>query len=295
MLIYIRYFLVGIWQNASKQKLQRTLETASISSGQLQSEHYGAALKTPMVNIYALALDILKGNCNTENKNFHALELCSGPGVFSALAIKFLNIKKLLGVDLSDSMLEQARTNAKNNNVQEQSTFQKVDITQISKELTNQKFDLVMFMNGAHHLNTESEVKNVIQQADDVCSENGIVFILDPIRPKTNSLLNYYSQTVFNMYLNLKLTEFFRDFFESLHASYTIEEFKKCIPESSKRNWIHIVPLTVPSAQIIIGLPKNQTYRQIGNLTKAEINDLIPSNYRATYKMMKLDFKVLGY
>lgn len=291
-----RLFSVGLRQLLSRQELGRVPERESVSSGHEQALHYSQALETPMSVVYGLALDVLKGAWPGEAPR-SMLEICSGPGLFSALAARYLRPANLVGIDLSESMLAQARSAFEGAPELSgtRAEFLKLDALGVGRALAGRKFELVLFMNGAHHLEGPAQVREVIGQASSLCEEEGMVFILDPIRPRSEGILRSYGDTVHSLYLDPGLTEFYSDFVQSLHASYTAEEFGELVPAGTGRRWFHWAPRLVPATQILIGISGRSFRPRYGpryGMTRGELHEVLPRPHRLIYSLMKLDFKL---
>lgn len=80
-------------------------------------------------------ISIVKEN---ENVNYSILDMCTGSGCIAISLAKYLNLKKIIGVDISEEALKVARINALNNNVSVE--FVKSDLF----ENINEKFSIIV-------------------------------------------------------------------------------------------------------------------------------------------------------
>ena len=285
-----RYLWIGFRQLLCRQALPRTPETSGVSSGELQSEHYSSVLKTSMALLYALALDDLRQRLPGGGSGLSVLELCCGPGRFSVLAARMLGVASWLGVDLSRPMLNSATAHARANGFDGRLRFDEMDITGIATALQGRKFDLVLFMNGAHHLGNPETVRDVLRQASDLCAPGGLVYVMDPIRPRNGDQVELLVSISRSQAEAPGLTEFHRDYQESLHASFTAAEFVRLAPEGTGRRWIHRSPGLVPSCQILIGQPEGRRPDRGRGLSPGEIAEIVPPGLRTQFRLLRFDF-----
>ncbi len=265
------FVLVGalLWlslqQRFSKQSLKRVLEPDTLTESESQVEDYSNALNTSMSIVYAMSLSTIRAiresmTGSKDNSKANVLEICSGPGRFTALMAQELGFASATGVDLSPTMLASARAHSKEQGLSDKVQFVKQNalslIEQGSSEISKQSYDVVAFMNGAHHFDSANAVTQVLSQASQVCKDEGFIILVDPVRPRNRSILNQLRRVAYALYNNKSLVAFLKDYHDSMYASFTAEEFRKLAPQDSDRQWVAIQSPLVPMSQILVGLPK---------------------------------------
>ncbi len=275
----------------NKQVLTRIPEASEISDGLEQSLDYSKSKDSLMIVPYLVALNLIDRTCEPEKRR-KAIELCSGPGNFSELLASVGKFEHVTGVDMSSRMIMLARKNVESTGLESKIQFVQDDVTQLQK-ISQSQVDLVTFMNGAHHLSNLEKVKSVLTRASELVSSNGVVFVMDPVRPKTTALAKKYVEIFGKDYLVKNLSHFHKDFNDSVFAAWTANELKSAIPKGCKRNWIHILPLGFPAFQFIIGLPEDRKnlWLNKGILT-SEIKQLLPTSYRMDFKMLQMSISL---
>ncbi len=275
----------------SDYSLKRTPEPISFYNDIEKSLEYSKSQSTNMMIPYAIALNYIQRISTTEKIN-SALELCCGPGVFTQQLAKITKINHITAVDLSQTMLGLAKANCSSLTDHFDIQFKEMNILNLTTEL-KQKFNLITFLNGAHHLENLNDVKTVLQQAESLSTEDGIIFVLDPVRPKSDKIANYYINLFGKEYLVKGLNHFFNDFKDSMYASWTPTEMGSSIPENTNKQWIQLIPFGFPAFQILIGIPKNRKQLFLRNdLSISIFKDLLPSHTISDFNLLKTLFKI---
>lgn len=274
----------------NKQRLERKPEPSQVSDGLEQTKEYSQSKNSIMVVPYFAALNIIDKLCPINNRN-SVLELCTGPGNFTEMLVKNANFKKITGVDLSEKMLAYARENANQAGIEKQITLIHDDVTQL-KKLGSEKYDLITFMNAAHHLTDIQSVKEVLTNATFKVKDDGIIFLMDLVRPKTKKIAENYIKFFGKDYLKKGLNYFHKDFNDSVYAAWSVDELKQAIPKDSDRTWIHLLPYGFPAFQFIIGLPKGESKIQRTTGVTSNIKKHIPNEFRTDYYMLITTIKI---
>ncbi len=274
-----------------KNKLERVPEPHRITNQKSNVSDYNKAMDTVMVVFYTFVLDLIRRIAKSSNQS-SALDLCCGPGHMTRLMAKHLEFKRVVGVDLSDPMLAVARGNAASENLTEKIRYIKSDVTSLV-ELNSGEFDLVTFMDGAHHMATLADVQKILTEAERVAKPSGTIILVDPIRPKSKKILERYHRVGGASYKEQGLENLYSDFYDSLYASWTTDELKTVTPSHSKRRWLQIAPFGFSSFQILVGLPegRNELFVQEG-LSKALTTNMIPKKFSADWRLLKFSFSL---
>lgn len=270
----------------NSQELQRIPEPSSISDGVAQTQDYSKSKDSAMIVPYLLSLHLIDRLCEPSRRS-QALELCSGLGNFTQLLATKAGFDAVTGVDMSPRMISIAEQSSDQAGLSDKIRFIKDDVTLLSS-VSNVKVDLVTFMNGAHHLDSLQNVKTVLTRACEVTKPGGVIFLMDPVLPKTKDIANQYIKIFGADYVRKGLLYFYKDFRDSVFASWTPEEMKSVIPQGTKRKWIHILPFGFPTFQFVVGLPEGREnlWATKGPLSK-EIEHLVPEEYRMEYMALK--------
>lgn len=270
---------------------KRVLEPSSITSEMPFVDDYNRASNSIMVLPYVLALNTLYRVLG-DRRVGRTLDLCCGPGHFTRMLGGRAEYEEVVGLDLSDLMLDHARKNVEVARPAGKITFTKKDVSRLDGVSTS-SVDVTTFLNGAHHFPTIEAVKGVLQEADRVTKADGAILVMDPIRQKNQSLSDFYVEVGGEDYVKKGLTNFNLDFRNSILASWRVDEFRGVIPEKTSRRWIQVVPFGVPTFQLLVGLPVGQEEPFVGRgLKTEEIKALIPLEYHFDWFMFNLTFRL---
>lgn len=271
----------------SRQTLERTPEPDSVTVDDDAVFQFTGVDTSTYALLYGLLLDFLyrirplpkNGNSTA------ALELGSGPGTCASLVSKYLRYEKIVGVDLSEPMIEVARKKIIDLHLDHRVEFRKSDITKLT-ECKNESFDLVYSLNVLHHLPSLDLVRQSLLEADRTCKPDGLILISDMQRPKTKSIANAYLDWLGPEVKKRGLNAHYQDFFNSVFAAWTAEEFISVIPNNGKRRWYHLQPYGFSPQQLIIAVPKTQTQLFLRAGISEELEKtLIPSEYKDLWRM----------
>lgn len=273
-----------VQQTFGQQTLERTLEPEALTTG-TNAEEYNKAFNSVMMVPYAITLEMVQ-NLAKQIPVKKMLELCSGPGHFSRLVKKAQVAEQITGVDLSDSMLKIANDNVKKENLHKDIQYIKGDVTRLN-ETVQDKFDLITFMNGAHHLPSQEAVRKTLINIQNQLTADGIAIVVDPVRLKTKKIAEKYIRTFGQDYLDLGLHHFYDDFYHSVMASFTLEEMAACVPENNGTHvWYQITPFGVQPFQFLVAIPKDKSIQYIKN-NKVDLKGLVNPKYHDDFKILK--------
>lgn len=275
-----------IRQNVGKQQLERTPEPEAITADDDNVLQYDRVMETKLAISYAIAIETIYRARPTPFGG-RALDICCGPGHMSINMAKELKLDELIGVDLSEGMVDVASTNAKEQGM-DQVQFKKGDATSLDA-FSESEFELTTMMDAAHHMPSLDIVTQILRQMDRVTKPDGLIVVMDLVRLRTQSLTENYVQMLAHDYDERGLPSFKEDFRNSMYAAWTPTELASAVPVDTARTWSHVVPRGIPFAQFLIGSPRGtvNVFTKRGAIWKS---DEIPvtSNDLSDFKMAKL-------
>ncbi len=250
-----KYLPLIIGQNIGKQRLERVPEPSAITDDASHVLQYDQVMTTKLAIAYMIAIEQIY-RCRPEPFGGTAIDLACGPGHMSLCMAKHLKLDQLIGVDLSEPMIEIANRNARECDI-DAAAFRVGDVTDLH-DLADGSCELSTFCDAAHHLSGLGTVRRVINELDRITSEDGLIFIMDLVRLRTAKITETYAQLLGADYVRHGLEFFYRDFHNSMHAAWTTSELKRAVPESSSRNWFQVFPVGLPAIQLLIAVPCGQ-------------------------------------
>jgi ubiquinone/menaquinone biosynthesis C-methylase UbiE len=287
----LQYTSLVVLNFFSKPRLKRTPEPFALTEHKQHVEDYDRAIHTIMVLPYVLVMDFVYRLTNKDDPK-KALDLCCGPGHFTRMLAKHLKCHEVIGVDLSEPMLKKAQDNAQSEKLSEVLRYVKSDVASLDS-IESKSMDIVSFMDGAHHMSSIQDVTKILKEADRVAKPEGIVILLDPVRPKTVSTTNLYHRIAGKPYVDLGLSYFNKDFYDSLLASWSPDELFESIPKDTSRKWVQLVPFGFPAFQIVLGLPAGQDEIFAGKgLPRTLLSCLIDPEWKADWNLLKFSFRL---
>lgn len=287
----LQYFFLVLLNCFSRQNLERTPEPFTLTEQSQHVDDYSRAIQSVMILPYVLVLDMVHRLFSNSSANPKAaVDLCCGPGHFTRMISKSLNCNSIIGVDLSEPMLIKAKENSIKERIPDYVQYIKSDVSELTAIASNTK-DLVSFMDAAHHMSSLEQVSKTLKEADRIAKPDGLIILIDPVRPKTDRVAKLYHKIAGQAYVDLGLHYFNQDFRDSLYASWTSEELFTAIPRDTNRKWVQLTPFGFPSFQIVIGLPKGREDLFVNQgLTAKQIRDLIPADAKTDWNLLKLTF-----
>ncbi len=286
---FCRYFFLGLLHMGSRMYLPRLPEPDEITEDIDDVQEYSMVMSTVMSLPYILICDLIQRARNAPGGK--ALDLCCGPGLFTTLLAKEMDYADVTGVDLSQEMLQRARQNADKNQASHHVHFLQDNVSS-PQVLKAKSYDLVTVLNGIHHFPSLEHVRATLQVADQVTSDQGLIVIMDPVRQKSTRLAEGYIKTAGQDYLDQQLPNFYRQFRDSVYASWTPDELWSVIPQSTRRNWVQITPFGLPTFQILVGLPVGRTSLFVNHsLPESFFAKLVPQQARMDWNLFKYSFK----
>ncbi len=252
-------FLPMILAQSGRQKLARIPEASSEVTENLDDVlQYDQVMQTALAVAYAVGLTVVhRARPQTAGRPAKALDLASGPGLYTLCLQTHLNYANITGIDLSPAMIDIAEKNARKKNMETQVSFQLGDISNLT-QFDSDLFDLTSFTDAAHHMPDLATVGEILSEMDRVTKPDGLVMVMDLARLRTAELTEKYVGIIGANYLKMGIPYFFNQFRDSMFAAWTYSELETAIPNNSRRVWCHLVSKELPTLQIILGLPVGQ-------------------------------------
>lgn len=268
---------------ASKPTLQRTPEPAAVMTGKQSISQYTDARSTSHSAIYATCLDLMHRVCTT--RGGRALELGAGTGYVMRLVSETMDCREATGVELSKSMLERAREELHASKSQTAFHLLENDMVNLDR-LPSSTYDQVYSVEAFHHLCSLESVAHVLRESERVCTESGVVFVCDLVRPKTAILATGLVEWLGEDYRRKNLLAHYEDFLNSVLASWTVDELRSAVPRCTERNWYHLKSPGLSLHQYLIGIPKRQTTLFLNaSITGALKQKYVPREYHALTRL----------
>jgi ubiquinone/menaquinone biosynthesis C-methylase UbiE len=238
------------------QELTRTPEKSSEVTENLDDViQYDQVMQTALAVAYAIGLTVIhRARPQSTGRPTKALDLASGPGLYTLCLQTYLKYGNITGIDLSANMIDVARKNARDKNLEAQVSFQAGDISNLA-QIGDDLFDLTSFADAAHHMPDLATVRKVLCEMDRVTKPDGLVMVMDLARLRTGALTEKYVEIIGANYLKMGLPYFYNQFRDSMYAAWTYSELESAIPKNSDRVWCHLVSRELPALQVILGLP----------------------------------------
>jgi len=249
-------FLPMILAQSGMQELARIPEQSSEVTENLDDVlQYDQVMQTALAVAYAIGLTVVhRARSQTAGPPMAALDLASGPGLYTLCLQTYLKYGNITGIDLSPNMIEIAQNNARKKNLADQVAFRAGDISDLA-QFDSDFFDLTSFTDAAHHMPDLATVEKVLSEMDRVTKPDGLVMVMDLARLRTGALTEKYVASLGADYLKMGIPYFYNQFRDSMYAAWTFSELETAIPKNSRRVWCRLVSKELPTLQIILGLP----------------------------------------
>lgn len=212
------------------------------------------------------------------------LDLACGPGHFSLFLAKYSNAEKVIGVDLSEPMLEKAHRNAVKAGLSHRVEFVLGDITKLP-QFHDQQFDLITCTNSAHHVPTVDALHQMLVEMGRLISLQGTAFVMDLTRLRTAGCVEKYVQLMGQEYLISGLHKLYEDFRNSMYAAWTPDELCSSVPSARAHQWHYFSVAPLPINQFLFALPYSSNAKNLN--TKFHWPGMHPpvrEDLRADYK-----------
>jgi ubiquinone/menaquinone biosynthesis C-methylase UbiE len=279
---------IVIGQAFCSQTLARTPEPFSEMTDAESVEQFNHALESKLVIAYAGALELIHGCRRTLGGR--AIDLCCGPGHFTLFLAKYLGYDEVIGVDISESMLEVARKNADEWGLSDRVKFIKRDV--LNGELGVEQYDLVTCNDAAHHLTGDTPdsiapVARLMERMTELTKPTGTTFLMDLVRLKNKDLTDRYTRAIGADYINNGWQRFYQDFCDSMLAAWTPSELQAAIPQSENRRWKHVVQRLLPTIQMVISAPADGERFRLRHDLPWQNDQIIPTKLSTEWKIFR--------
>jgi len=293
------YLPLIVRETFSRRTLERRREPTALTEAADHVTQYDEVLTTKLAIAYALGIEAIY-RCRQQPYGGNALDIACGPGHMSLCMTKYLQLDKMLGVDLSPPMVEMATGNANKQNLP-QASFALANATNL-EAIDDASIDLCTFCDAAHHMidpdvaekdphANEKDivfVAKVLREMDRVTKPEGLVFVMDLVRFKTSEDTEKYVDLLGGDYQKRGLSSFYDDFYNSMYAAWTLEELANTAPVDSPRKWFQWSPRGLSSTQFVIGVPKKQAKLLLRSGLPWAASDQFPaSTLQAEWKLAR--------
>ncbi|RLB04347.1 MAG: hypothetical protein DRG50_09035 [Deltaproteobacteria bacterium] len=158
-----------------------------------------------------------------------ALDVGTGPGIFPLWIAQALTGIKFIAIDLSPAMIQEAQFNAKEMGLEDRVLFQVGSAYALP--LRDKTVDLIICLNTLHHL---EDPLSFFNEASRVLKEGGKFVMVDLRRDAPKPVAIF-----FNLLWRLMIREARarKGLWNSLKASFTLEECKKLLQRSALQGW----------------------------------------------------------
>ena len=244
------------------QTLKRVPEPEQIMTGKQNVDEFDEIINSNIAISFCGALELLF-EIGALPRAEKILDLACGPGHFSLFLAKYSTAKKVIGVDLSEPMLEKAYRNAVKMGLSNRVEFVLGDITALP-QFHDQQFDLITCTNSAHHLPTTGALHEMLAEMERLISAEGTAFVMDLTRLRTAGCVEKYVQLMGQEYLASGLHKLYEDFRNSMYAAWTADELRSCVPASRTHQWQYFAVAPLPINQFLFALPRS-SHTKISN------------------------------
>ncbi len=262
MVSTIRILLLSAQNYLSKQTVPRTPEPDQVMTQQPSVDQFNNIAESNVAISFCGAIELLfKIGAIPNAKN--ALDMACGPGHFSLFLAKYGGLKKVIGIDLSEQMIDKAVENSGRHNLSHNVQFSLGDITNLHY-LKDRQFDLVTCTNSAHHLPSLDALSTMLKEMERLSTDQGTGFLMDLTRLNSAACLQKYINLTGQEYIDRGLTALYEDFHNSMFAAWTPDELCSAIPPNSSFNWFYFSTLPLPINQFLFFKPK--TWEPVNSL-----------------------------
>ncbi len=255
MLNPISLLPVVIGQAFLPQSLDRTPEKGTMDT-QENVDQYEGADQSKLAIVYASVLERihrmrrLTGGGEAVNGGT-AIDLCCGPGHFTMMLAKHFDFDQIVGVDLSEPMIEKARERAEREGLSSRVRFEIGDATKVSHP--DRTFDVVTCNDAAHHMPDLETVGQLLCEMERLSADHGVCILSDLVRLKSESITQRYTRVIGDGYPE----HFYSDFCNSMRAAWQPSELASALPQSQRKRWTHESQKLLPTVQFSYGVPRD--------------------------------------
>lgn len=249
MLNPISLLPVVLGQAFLPQTLERTPEKGTMDTKE-NVEQYNNADQSKLAIVYAGVLERIH-RMRRVTQGGQAIDLCCGPGHFTLMLAKYFDFERIVGVDLSEPMIEKARERAEEAGLSSRVQFKVGDATAVAHETGT--FDVVACNDAAHHMPDLEVVQALFHEMERLSSADGICILSDLVRLKSESITSRYTKVIGEGYPK----HFYADFCNSMRAAWRPEEMESALTGGLKKRWEHESQRLLPTVQMAYGIPND--------------------------------------
>ncbi len=222
-----------IKEQSKLSELDRVLEPTELMTDREQVQSYSVASQwgglMDGLHIYHLCR-----LARLIRPNDTVVDLCCGSANFLIKSAEIFPENYFIGIDNSEEMLNNARFQVKAKGLSNIEFF-KDDVTNLKNIPNSFKADVVISTMAIHHLPNLIHLELFFIQVYKLLKNNGVVYIADLVRPKTESALNLFVRDVQN---RTDLNIFTQDYKNSLQAAFSEEDIQTIIKKHNMRGLV---------------------------------------------------------
>jgi len=289
MLNNLKYLWIGLNQLGA-QKLDRIPEPFAVMDEAQSVNDFDQLIKTQTYCMYLYILNLCerlekKGDDGFLHKR--ALDIACGPGNLSMQLSQVLNYEKVWGIDLSDKMLNRAQKNTEN--FPNQFQFLKMNASQL--EFEDNFFDLSIFFQSAHHIDSLLDINKIIQETERVTNDNGVIVVGDLCRFRTAQNAERFINTACAPYQQMGLDSLYEDSVNSINAAWTQDELVSAIPPNTKRDW-YTFKLWPAAAYCFLVSPGKNDSQAFIRKSELKMEKVLPQNLKSEYNQLLFSARI---
>ena len=207
-----------------------------------------------------------------------AVDLGCGPATQLAMAAQINPDTQFIGVDLSDEMLDRAKTYIEElelNNI----TLQKGDITKLAA-LKDQSIDAVFSTVVLHHLPSVESLNRTFAEIKRILKPGGGIYVVDFGHLKSDKSIDYFAY----QYKDRQPELFTLDYLYSLRAAFSVSDFRVATKKHLQgRAKLYAFPL-LPFMLAVKSPSRRQESLAMVKKALAEIKETLPAHHQTDLK-----------
>lgn len=250
---------IAVRQALTRCQCPRVPEPEAVMDTVSQAEAYDRADESKLAVAYRAVLWFLDRLC-LDVSGTVGVDVCCGPGHFTCALARRYPFGRVIGIDLSQEMLQRAKHRAGAVGLGQRVTFLRADARRLRDLFPPRSVRLLTCNNALHHFPDAASIRDLLFGFCQVVAPDGIILVSDLVRLKTPELNDAYVAALGQDYINRGLGQLLEDFRASMHAAWTPEELRAALPESESHTWQLFVPRWLPTIQIAVAFPQSADY-----------------------------------
>ncbi len=249
-----KVFYIGLQQISRDRSVRIPEPSSSIEDQAVIEGNLRDGLEGSLALVYGLICAILESYDLGSLKK--ALDVGTGTGVLLSKIARLFPETQFVGIDISPTMLEVARGVTRGcDNIE----LILCNLYDLRERFAGEKFDLITWALGLHHMPDEEMAKRAISVLLDLLSPNGYLFVFDIERPKTKAIAEFIADT-FNSNWG---PEYRQDALNSYLAGFSYEELERILKGLGLSSYIHRDPFWANIFQYVLVPPAPKRPRRL--------------------------------